>query len=248
VIATQAANADDRGRRRRRAGELLAERDRTHPESDAPRRPQFEYPRSRWSWLVAILFLVALGVIFFTATLPNRGRGVLGPEPSRPAPPFAAPEVRGPLSGDANICARRPCATGAGRVPACAVRGRGIVNSCELWRDRAVVLAFVFDRGADCLSFVDRVQRAAVHVRGVRFAAIYFTRKSRAEARAVAAARRWRLPVALDSDGAVTNAYRVGVCPTTVLIDRGGRVRRSLFGAASEDTLVRAAESLVGRR
>lgn len=228
---------------RRSPGERLAERDRSHPEPEQ-RRPAFEYPRSRWSWLVAILMLAGLGVLFVTSTLPNRGRGLLGPDPGSPAPPFAAPQVRGSLSGDANVCARRPCPRRAGRTPACEVRGAGVVNACDLWRDRPLVLAFVFDRGAECLPFVDRLQQVARRVPRVRFAAVYFTRKERGEARAIAAARRWRLPVALDRDGAITNAYRVGVCPTTVLIEKGGRVRRSLFGLVAADDLAAAANRL----
>ncbi len=49
--------------------------------------------------------------------------------------------------------------------------------------------------------------------------------------------RGWRLPVGLDPDGAVTNLYGVGVCPTTVFSDGKGRVTETALGNLTEQQL-----------
>ena len=46
--------------------------------------------------------------------------------------------------------------------------------------------------------------------------------------------RGWEIPVGGDPDGAVSNLYRVGVCPTVALAYPGGILRGALVG--SEDS------------
>ena len=80
----------------------------------------------------------------------------------------------------------------------------------------------------------------------MRFAVVYFTRKHRDEVRDIVTRRGWTMPVGVDRDGALTNLYRVGVCPTTVFAYRGGRVRRTLLGFLTEDQIRRQARTLLG--
>ena len=61
-------------------------------------------------------------------------------------------------------------------MPACELKSREVLNSCELER-RPTVLTFIFDRGADYPQ-VDRVERMKRDVPGVRFATIYFSRRT----------------------------------------------------------------------
>jgi hypothetical protein len=224
--------------RRRAIGERLEERDRTHPEPDAPerRRPP-EVPRrgNKYAWVVAIVLLMGIGVLAITTTLPNTGKGVQGPTEGSRLPAFAAPLAGGDLTGDANICQRRPCGRGAGPVPACEVRGRDVVNLCEL-RRRPLVLTFVVTRGADCEPQVDRVERMMGAFRRVRFAVV-MSGNSRAEAAQIARRRGWRQPVAVDADGAVVNLYGVGVCPVTVFAAAGGKVVETALGNLTESQL-----------
>ena len=49
----------------------------------------------------------------------------------------------------------------------------------------------------------------------------------------------WHFPVVVDRDGAVTNLYSVGGCPTTVFAERGGRVRQTKDGKLDESQLNR---------
>ena len=228
---------------RRSAAERLAERDRTHPEPGA-RKPEVPRPASRYAWVVGVAFFVVVVVAAFNS-LPNEGRGDRGPRAGSRLPKFSVPLATGRLEGDANVCQRAPCSKSAGAVPACRVRSAGVLNSCRLWRDPSV-LTFVFDRGADCFPQVDRVERSMRTVRGTRFAVVYFTRKPRDEVRDIVTRRGWTMPVGVDRDGALTNLYRVGVCPTTVFAYRGGRVRRTLLGFLTEGQIRRQARVLLG--
>jgi hypothetical protein len=151
--------------------------------------------------------------------------------------------VTSTLAGEANVCQKSPCSKNAGKVPACLVQARDVMNVCEL-RKRPLVLTFVFDRGADCLPQVDRVERVMGEVRGVSFAAIFFSKKERRELRRIVTGRGWRMPVGVDPDGAIANLYRVGGCPTTIFAHAGGKVSSTALGNLTEDQLRERAERL----
>ena len=230
--------------RREAIGERLAERDRTHPEPGPPRRPDVPRAGNKYAWLVGIVMLMGIAVLLWRSSIPNAGEGVQGPPKGKPAPAFAAPLATSRLEGQANVCQRRPCSRNAGRVPACEVRAPGVLNACAL-RQRPLVLTFVFDRGADCLPQVDRAERVMGELRGVRFATVFFSRKDRATVRRVVQGRGWRMPVGVDSDGAIANLYRVGGCPTTVFTAAGGRVRDTALGNLTEGQLKSRASRLL---
>jgi hypothetical protein len=237
---------DDLGRsgpeRRESIGDRLAERDRTHPEP-GERPPEVPRPGNKYAWVVGIAMLMGLGVLLFANTLPNTGEGLEGPTPGKRLPAFAAPSATGGVEGEANVCQRRPCPENAGPVPACEVRGDAVVNVCDL-RERALVLTFIFDRGADCYPQVDRTERVKRRLRGVAFASVFFTHKGRPELKQVIEGRRWTQPVAVDEDGAVANLYGVGGCPTTVFSRPGGEVAETALGNLTEAELVRKARRL----
>ena len=230
--------------RRESIGERLAERDRTHPEPDAPpRRPEVPRASNKYAWVVGILMLSLIGALLWRSSIPNAGEGVQGPPKGKVVPDFATPLVTSNLEGQANVCQKSPCSKNAGKVPACLVQARDVMNVCEL-RKQPLVLTFVFDRGADCLPQVDRAERVMGEVRGVRFAAIFFSRKDRPTVRRIVRGRGWRMPVGVDPDGAVANLYRVGGCPTTLFTDAGGRLRDTALGNLTEDQLRDRAERL----
>lgn len=77
---------------------------------------------------------------------------------------------------------------------------------------------------------VQRVFRA----QGLEVVAVS-TQESRGAVAAWAKGRALGLPILLDTDGAVSKAYRVTGVPTTVLIDRAGRLVGRAFGARSWD-------------
>lgn len=224
------------------AAERLAERDRTHPEP--VRRPQAPRPTNRYAWAVGIVAVMVLSVILFVETIPNSGRSLFGPKPGTTLAEFAIPSARGNIEGKvANVCQGRPCPEGSGRVPACELTSEEVVNLCEL-RRRPLVLTFVFDEGADCLPEVDRTERMAGDFPGVRFATVFFTDKEIDEVREIVDGRGWRQPVGVDGDGAVSNLYNVGVCPTTIFARPGGRVASVKLGNLTEAELRRGAERI----
>jgi hypothetical protein len=222
-------------------GERLAERDRTHPEP--VRRPDVPRPGNKYAWAVGILALMGLGVLLFAETLPNQGKGLRGPEVGQRLPAFAAPAAAGNKGGDANVCQKEPCNKNAGPVPACAVKGSGIVTVCPTERG-ARVMTFVVTRGTDCEPQVDRVERIAGDFPGVRFVTV-LSGDSKDEARNLAKARGWREPVAVDEDGSLVNLYGVGVCPITVFA-RDGRVRATNVGNLTEEQLRLRTRRLLG--
>jgi hypothetical protein len=224
-------------------GERLAERDRTHPEP--VRRPEVPRPGNKYAWLVGILMFMGLAVLLFAQTLPNTGEGLKGPKPGSILKAFAAPSATGALEGDANVCQKEPCPEQAGRKPACGLVSDDVVNVCEL-RKRPLVLTLIFDRGADCYPQVDRTERVKDDVGGVQFATVLFSHKDRDEIARLVQERRWTQPVAVDQDGAVANLYGVGVCPTTVFVQGGGRVVDTELGNLTEQELRTRAERLRG--
>ncbi len=222
-------------------GERLAERDRTHPEP--VRRPEVPRPGNKYAWVVGILMLMGLGVLLFAQTLPNQGKGLRGPERGQRLPAFAAITAASDKDGDANVCQQRPCPKGAGRDPACELRSEEVVTVCP--RDeRPLVMTFVVTRGTDCEPQVDRVQRVRPQFAGAEFVTVV-SGDSREETEALAQARRWREPVAVDEDGSVVNLYGIGICPVTIFA-RGGRVRDIKLGNLTEAQLRRRIERLVG--
>ena len=222
-------------------GERLAERDRTHPEPT--RRPEVPRAGNKYAWAVGILALMGLGVLLFAQTLPNKGKGLRGPVVGSRLPAFAAPSAGGDKEGDANVCQNEPCNENAGRIPACDVHGTGIVTVCPKERG-ARVMTFVVTRGTDCEPQVDRVERIRAEFPDVRFVTVV-SGDSKSETKNLAIARRWRQPVAVDTDGSVVNLYGVGVCPITVFA-RNGRVRDSNVGNLTEAQLRQKTRRLAG--
>jgi AhpC/TSA family len=229
---------EDLGRGTRSAAERLEEEDRLRPEPDLPpSRPDVPRPGNKYAWLVGFLMLMAIGVLLATTALPNRGHGVLGLERGERLPEFAAPLITSELVGDANV---RPASGGSdqqGRLPACSLTSEDVVNLCEL-RRKPLVLSFIFDESANCNPHVDLVERVRPNFPQVSFATVFFTREEdRRELKALAARRRWSMPIGIDRDGQVTNAYGVGVCPTTVFAFRGGVASETRLKAMTEGQL-----------
>jgi hypothetical protein len=67
------------------------------------------------------------------------------------------------------------------------------------------------------------------------------------EVRQIVAERGWEVQVGWDRDGAVSNIYRVGVCPTLALAYPGGILQSAEIGteAFTEEALNRALDELV---
>jgi hypothetical protein len=91
---------------------------------------------------------------------------------------------------------------------------------------------------------VDRVERIRAEFPDVRFVTVVSGDK-KSETKNLAIARRWRQPVAVDTDGSVVNLYGVGVCPITIFA-RNGRVRATNVGNVTEQQLRARTRRLLG--
>jgi len=192
--------------------------------------PQRPGPGRRYSTFVGIAFLILIAVATLNA-IRTEGGGTLGTgedERGMALPEFAIPDARtGPLDRDANIyqddcsTSENPCPSNARRTPACRIPRRGAIRVCDLF-DRPLVISFWFTSGANCLPTQDSVDRVASRYRGrVNFLSIDI-RDDPADVRRIVDERGWGIPVGYDRDGAVSDLYLVGVCPTVAFAYPGG--------------------------
>jgi peroxiredoxin len=218
----------------RSAAEKLAELDEREPEPDDPRRKPPEPPRpsGRYMWVVGVAAMILLTVVLIHQIQSGTGTFIKGPEAGRQLPEFAAPLVDGP-DKDANVV---PRSSESNETKACEVEVPGSLNICDYW-NKPVVLSFLFLRGAKCEPQFDQLERVRrkygdqVNVIGV------FFERDRDRVRDVVKKHDWNFPLVVDRDGAITNLYAVGGCPTTVFAERGGKVVDTRTGELDERKL-----------
>jgi thiol-disulfide isomerase/thioredoxin len=189
-----------------------------------------------YSLIVGLAFIALIAVAGIN-TISTKNKGVLGArdEGDLPLAQFALPDARTDATGDANIAqddcdaARIPCPSDESRTPACRVDVPGAIRVCDLF-NKPLVLSFWFTRGGDCEDQEDVFERAYRRYSGrVNFLAID-VRDSDSEVRKLIAARHWTHPIGLDRDGALSNLYRVGGCPTFVYAYPGGILQATSIG------------------
>jgi len=141
--------------------------------------------------------------------------------------PFAVPIATSDLEGDANIDPDE----------ACDVPGEDVLRICDYF-DRPTVISFWFTTGASaCIDqqdvfesvagrFEDRVNMVSINVRD-----------DRERVRDLIAQRGWKVTVGHDTDGAVSNIYRVGGCPTFLFVAPGGVLERAEIGRTTVEEL-----------
>ncbi|MDX6581600.1 MAG: hypothetical protein QOI10_784 [Solirubrobacterales bacterium] len=209
-------------------------------------------PGSRYSIYVGIAFLVLI-VVATANTIRNRDDGILGTGSTQrggPLPEFAVPELLGSQNGDANVfqddcgSASNPCDDP--RTPACQVDLPEVIRVCDFF-DKPLLISFWFTVGADCLPSQDVFDQVARNYLGrVNFLSIN-VRDDRDSARQIATDHGWRVPVGWDADGAVSNLYRVGVCPTVAFAYPGGVLSDAKLGTdeLTEDKLSADVDRLI---
>jgi hypothetical protein len=210
------------------------------PSPGAP-EPRLPAGVSRYGWFVGVVVVLVIAYVSLN-TARSHGPGSEGVRVGARMPPFAAPLALGAVRGDVNV-ARRAGQGAAGAKPACTVRGRGIVNACELWERGPVVLAFLATRGARCTRELDVLERVRAGHPGVQFAAVSI-RGDRGELRALVRRHGWRFPVAYDRDGILANFYGVAVCPQLTFALPGGRVTATTVGSLDRAGLERRLAAL----
>jgi hypothetical protein len=214
-------------------------------EGGKPRRRPPASAGARYVAFVGVAFLILIAIATYN-TVSDATGGLLGVSATikgRPLPEFAVPNVRGGPDADANVyqddCASstNPCPADERRTPACRVPPRfRAIRVCDLF-DRPLVISFWFLTGASCLPTQDVVDRVAQRFRGRANFLSIDVRDDRSEVNRTVAEHRWRMPVGWDRDGAVSDLYRVGGCPTVAFAYPGG-----IFAGAraGESALTRA--------
>ncbi len=224
--------------------------------SDGGERSGGLRPPSRYSVFVGIAFLALIAIAAFDTFRSEEG-GVLGAgaaETGTKLAEFAVPELIGGADADANVfqngceTSERPCPADARRTAACAVDLPHVIRVCDLF-DRPLVISFWFTDPDDCPPTQDSVDGAARDYRGeVNFLSLA-VRGDREQLVELVRERGWTLPVGWDRDGAVSNLYNVGVCPTVAYVLPGGILSEALIGVEELEParLERSIERLIER-
>ena len=193
---------------------------------------------SRYSAFVGLAF-IALVVVAILNAVGTEGGGTLGSDADAarglPIAEFAVPEIGGGLEGDANIAqddcesSRNPCPDDQVRESACEIDDAGAIRICDLF-DRPLAISFWFTRGGDCLPTQDAFDQVAAR-RGeeVNFLSINVL-DDRRDVEEIVRARGWQVSTAHDADGAVSNLFGIGGCPTIVLAYPGGIIHAAEVG------------------
>jgi hypothetical protein len=200
-------------------------------------------PAAIYSAIVGLVFIAIIAVAGIN-TLKTKDSGVLGArdEGDLPLAQFAVPNVRSDLEGDANIAqddcevSSIPCPEDKRRTPACRVTVEGAIRVCDLF-DRPLVLSFWFTKGGECEAQEDVFEAVFDRERErANFLAVN-VRDDREKVLELADQRGWTHPIGLDSDGALSNLYRVGGCPTFVYAFPGGILHATSIGELDEQQL-----------
>ena len=196
---------------------------------------------SRYSLFVGMAFIGIIVVAVINASQTGEGT-ILGTEEvlGEPLAQFAVPDIQGDLDGDANVAqddcesSRNPCPEDEVRSPACEIDTPGSIRVCDLF-DRPLVISFWFTRGADCVDDQDGFDEVAREYGSrANFLSINI-RDDRQGVEEIVADRGWTVPVGWDRDGAVSNIYRIGVCPTVAFAFPGGIFQSAEIGDGALD-------------
>jgi hypothetical protein len=224
----------------------------TRPPRGLESRDRPPKPPARYSYFVGIAFF-AIAAIALVNLLRNEDSGILGissTDRGAPLAEFAAPDARGPSDADANVfqddceSARNPCPEDEVRAAACEVDSSEAIRVCDLF-GRPLAISFWFTRGGDCLPTQDAFDAVARRYRDRANFLSVNVRDDHDTVTDIIGERGWSVPVGLDPDGAVSNLYRVGGCPTIVLAYPGGILHDAVIDADDEREIAAAVDGLL---
>jgi hypothetical protein len=196
-------------------------------------------------WIVA---LAAVLLVAFTVHVAfSSHKGATSIPPGARIPPFAAPLAIGGPAGEVDVATHANDGL-AGKVAACAERGRGILNVCELYERGPVVLTLFFDAGS-CARVLDDLQTLAHSFPQVGFATVA-VKEGPAPIAQLVRSKRLTVPVGVDPEGRLGELYTMVSCPQIMFVYPGGVVQSmELVGSSSLATLrARVAELLAASR
>jgi len=165
-----------------------------------------------------VLFLVLAVVAFFALRGKESGTvGIGSIGIGEKVAPFAVPVASSDLDGDANIDPDK----------ACSVEGTDVIRSCD-FSGKPLVMSFWFTKGVSgCDDQQDVFDELYEKFRGRVGMVSINVRDDRDEVRDIVSEHGWNVPVGYDRDGAVSNIYHVGGCPTFLFIKPDGVLRNA---------------------
>ncbi|HEY2631362.1 MAG TPA: hypothetical protein VGI26_03185 [Solirubrobacteraceae bacterium] len=167
---------------------------------------------------VALLGVILVGV-FTIHTVFSSHKSSGGLRVGEHIPPFAAPLAIGGPAGEVNVATHFNQGA-AGKRPACTVRGPGILNVCQLYEHRPLVLALFFSAGS-CPRVLDDLQQLSTLYPQVAFAAVGVKEDRGALGRMVRS-KHLTIPVGFDGDGRLGGLYTMVSCPQISFVRPGG--------------------------
>ena len=183
--------------------------------------------------VAAVVIVLALVVPLETQESGSVGIGTVGL--GEKVDPFAVPIATSELEGDANIDPDR----------ACSVAGDDVLRICDYF-DRPLVISFWFTKGASaCVDEQDDFDVVASRFSDRAGFVSINVRDDRERVREIIEERGWGVMVGHDTDGAVSNIYRVGGCPTFLFVRPGGILERAEIGATTVPELSAQVRSLI---
>lgn len=169
-----------------------------------------------WVGAIGVAFLIWVTINTIT-TAPNGSAGIAA---GKRVPPFAVPLLDGEVQAKADI-AEHANEGARGKVPACDERGPRILNVCQLYERRPVVLALFVEGCTDILS---ELQSLAPSFPSVDFAAVSL-RGDPSKLLQLVHEKGIGFPVGYDSEGELAALYKLAACPQVSFIYRGGKAQ-----------------------
>jgi hypothetical protein len=177
---------------------------------------------------LAIAAVVSL-VILFSGQGPVGSENLIG----KPLPDFAVPLATSDLDGDSNIFTPEQ-AKATDNTAACDVTLEGSINSCEALKGDAM-LVFINSNRDECVRQIDVLDEYAASNPDVNVLAVAFE-EDKAPVKELVENEGWKIPVAVDRDGATASLYSVTGCPT-VFAAQDGEVTAVKLGVQDEAAL-----------
>jgi len=202
-----------------------------------PAGPETGGSRTSMLRVLGITMVLVLAVVLFFAFRGKEsgtvgiGSAGIGDEVA----PFAVPVASSDLDGDANIDPDK----------ACSVDLPDVIRVCDYF-DKPLVMSFWFTKGVSgCVEQQDVFDRLDGKFRGRVGLLSINVRDDRDKVRDLVAEHDWKVPVGYDRDGAVSNIYHVGGCPSFLFIKPGGVLKNAEIGRKTLPELVAQVRSLI---
>ncbi len=198
------------------------------PDSEGP-DPERRAKPFNYSVVVGIVFVLVIAVAAINA-LRTTDSGTVGLGDvllGEKVKPFAVPIATSHLEGDANVDPKQ----------ACLVEGRGVLRICDYF-DRPLVMSWWFTKGASgCIAQQDIFDDVAAKYKDRAGFVSINVRDSRDRLRQLIEEHDWKVKVGHDADGAASNIYRIGGCPTFLFVRPGGVLEHAEIGDRSFEEL-----------